>query len=67
MGLRDNLIVKGKKKLTKADLAFEAGKEFAKLSHKKGIASVVFDRGGFRYQGRIKKVAEGLREGGLKF
>jgi large subunit ribosomal protein L18 len=39
----------------------------AKKAAEKNISSVVFDRGGFLYHGRIKAVAEGAREGGLKF
>ncbi len=43
------------------------GKEIAKLAQEKGITKVVFDRGGFLYAGKIKAVADGAREGGLKF
>lgn len=49
------------------DKAKAVGVEIAKQAKAKGIASVVFDRGGFRYTGRIAAVAEGAREGGLKF
>lgn len=45
----------------------ETGKEIAKAAEAKKISKVVFDRGGFRYAGRIKALAEGAREGGLKF
>ena len=45
----------------------EAGKELAKLAVAKKIKEVVFDRGGFKYVGRIKAFADGAREGGLKF
>jgi large subunit ribosomal protein L18 len=41
------------------------GKELAKEAQKKGISTVVFDRGGYTYHGRVKAVADGLREGGL--
>ena len=54
---------KGKKK----DLAKEVGKLVAKKCQEKQIAAVVFDRNGFMYHGRIAAVAEGAREGGLKF
>ncbi len=54
---------KGKKK----DLAKEVGKLLAKKCQEKQIAAVVFDRNGFMYHGRIAAVAEGAREGGLKF
>ena len=45
----------------------ETGKEIAKLVLGKKIDSVVFDRGGFKYVGRVKAFAEGARAGGLKF
>ncbi|MFQ5536444.1 MAG: 50S ribosomal protein L18 [Gemmatimonadota bacterium] len=47
--------------------AFEAGKRLAEKAKAKGIESVVFDRGGYRYHGRVKAFADGAREGGLKF
>jgi len=43
------------------------GMKIAELAKAKGIESVVFDRNRFRYHGRVKAVAEGAREGGLKF
>ncbi len=43
------------------------GKLVADLAGKKGVKSVIFDRGGFLYAGRVKALAEGAREGGLKF
>lgn len=55
------------KKGTKAAHATEIGKEVAKAALAKKIEKVVFDRGGFVFHGRIKAVAEGAREGGLKF
>lgn len=54
-------------KTKKADRAFETGKRLAVSALKKGIKKVVFDRGGFLYHGRIAKLAEGAREGGLVF
>ncbi len=56
--------MKGKGMLEKAKLA---GMELAKLAQAKKIEKVVFDRGGFIYTGRVKALAEGAREGGLKF
>jgi large subunit ribosomal protein L18 len=47
--------------------AVVVGKEIAKLSIDKGISSVVFDRNGFLYHGRIKALADAAREGGLVF
>lgn len=46
--------------------AFLVGKSLGQLALKVGIKEVVFDRGGFAYHGRIKAVAEGLREAGIK-
>ncbi len=43
------------------------GKLIAKKASEKGINSVVFDRSGYRYHGRVQAIAEGAREGGLKF
>ncbi|TFG35787.1 MAG: 50S ribosomal protein L18, partial [Parcubacteria group bacterium] len=47
--------------------AFNLGKLIAGKALEKKIEKVVFDRGGYKYHGRIKAVAEGAREGGLKF
>jgi large subunit ribosomal protein L18 len=45
--------------------ASEAGKLLAERAQKVGITSAVFDRGGYRFHGRVKAFAEGVREGGL--
>lgn len=52
---------------SKADTAFEVGKALAEACKALGIKKVVFDRGGFVYHGRVAKVADGAREGGLEF
>ena len=52
---------------TKQIQAHGTGKILAREALKKGIKSVVFDRAGFRYTGRVKSFAEGAREGGLEF
>lgn len=57
---------KGKGK-TFLERANESGKEIAKAALAKKIEKVVFDRGGFKYVGRVKAFADGAREGGLKF
>ena len=44
-----------------------AGKLLAERAREKGIETVVFDRGGFKYHGRVQAFAEGAREGGLEF
>jgi len=56
--------VKGMKKIEQAKAI---GKAVAERAKSKGISSVVFDRGGFRYVGRVKALADGAREGGLQF
>ncbi|HCH28988.1 MAG TPA: 50S ribosomal protein L18 [Ruminococcaceae bacterium] len=47
--------------------AKKVGQLIAERAAKKGISEVVFDRGGYIYHGRVKELAEGAREGGLKF
>lgn len=54
----------GKSKTEKA--AF-VGTEVARMALEKGVTSVVFDRGAFKYHGRVKALADAAREGGLKF
>ena len=51
----------------KTEAAKAAGLALAKSAEAKKIGAVVFDRGGFIYTGRVKALAEGAREGGLKF
>ena len=51
----------------KVTIAKEIGLLLAARAKEKGISQVVFDRGGFRYQGRVKALADGARQGGLKF
>ncbi|MFI3205752.1 MAG: 50S ribosomal protein L18 [Clostridia bacterium] len=49
------------------EAAREVGKKIAKLAAEKGITTVVFDRGGYIFHGRVKELAEGARECGLSF
>ncbi|OQB06098.1 MAG: 50S ribosomal protein L18 [bacterium ADurb.Bin212] len=56
-----------KNKLKPIELAKETGLAIAKLASAKKISAVVFDRNGYKYHGRVKALAEGAREGGLKF
>jgi large subunit ribosomal protein L18 len=53
--------------LKKVDQAHLVGKAIAERAKTKGIQSIVFDRGGYRYIGRVKALADGAREGGLEF
>jgi large subunit ribosomal protein L18 len=55
------------KGLKKAEQAKLVGKKVAERAVSKGIKAVVFDRGGFKYTGRVKALADGAREGGLEF
>ena len=60
--LRSNM-----KGLTKTEQAKKIGLAVAERAKTKGIETIVFDRGGYRYKGRVKALAEGAREGGLQF
>lgn len=51
----------------KIEVAFKLGKLLAEKAFKKQITEIVFDRGGYKYHGRVKAVADGAREGGLIF
>lgn len=51
----------------KTDVALEVGKLIAKKAVEKNITKVVFDRGGYKYHGRVKALADGAREGGMQF
>lgn len=51
----------------KTEQAAEVGKLLAASAKKAGIETVVFDRGGYLYHGRVKALADGAREGGLRF
>lgn len=65
MAAANDLKLKGKS--SKSLKAREVGKLIAKLGLEKKIEKVVFDRGGFKYHGVVKALADGAREGGLKF
>ncbi|MEK9613840.1 MAG: 50S ribosomal protein L18 [Flavobacteriaceae bacterium] len=63
---RDKEIVEAK--LTnKQEVAGKVGTRIAQVASSAGIAEVKFDRGGYLYHGRVKALAEGARDGGLKF
>ncbi len=47
--------------------AHELGKKIAEAAKDKSISKILFDRGGYKYHGRVKAVAEGTREGGIQF
>ena len=56
-----------KSKGNKTDQAKEVGKLLAANAKQAGVEACVFDRGGYLYHGRVKALADGAREGGLKF
>jgi len=53
--------------MTKTEKAHQVGLLLAQRALAKGIKKVVFDRGGYKYHGRVKALAEGARQGGLEF
>ncbi len=58
---------KTKPKSSKIEKALAIGEMLAEKAKVAGIKELIFDRGGFKYHGRVKAVAEGLRKGGIKF
>jgi large subunit ribosomal protein L18 len=60
-----SLEIKAKGK--KTEISYEIGKLIAKKAQDKKIDTVVFDRGGYKYHGRVSAAAKGARDGGLKF
>jgi large subunit ribosomal protein L18 len=59
---KDNKLLKGK-----VAIAYQVGQLIAEKALKKNIEKVVFDRGGYKYHGRVKALADGARDNGLKF
>ncbi|HWM63588.1 MAG TPA: 50S ribosomal protein L18 [Solirubrobacterales bacterium] len=55
------------RKLTASEQAKKAGELLAERAKAAGVESCVFDRGGYKFHGRVRALAEGAREGGLKF
>ncbi|NJD20640.1 MAG: 50S ribosomal protein L18 [Gemmatimonadetes bacterium] len=58
---------KAEGKNPRVEQAFAAGKLLGEKAKAQGITAVVFDRGGYRYHGRVKAFADGARKGGLEF
>lgn len=63
----DKDIAKKVAKMNRKEAAYVVGQEAAKRAQAKGVTTVVFDRGGYLYTGRVEKVADGARDAGLKF
>lgn len=61
------LTKKERKGKTKSEIAGLVGEKLAKLAKKKKIKTAVFDRGGYKYHGRVAALAEGVRKGGINF
>lgn len=64
---KDKEIAPSKNKARKQELSRQVGSLIAKKAKEQGITKVVMDRGGYKYHGRIKVLADAAREGGLKF
>jgi len=67
LGVSSKNIENPKNKKGKIDISFRTGKALADKAKAKKISAVVFNRGSFKYHGRVKALADGAREGGLKF
>ena len=67
LGISDRALKGGKKGRTKTERAKSLGLALAEKAREAKIKKVVFDRGGYKYHGRVKAAAEGSREGGLEF
>ncbi len=63
LSVSDMEVKKGKK----SEKALKIGETLAARMKEKGLLEAVFDRGGFKFHGRVKSVADGLRNGGIKF
>jgi large subunit ribosomal protein L18 len=63
----DDTVSEGKNSYGNKESARQVGELIARKALEKGISEVVFDRGGYLYHGRVRELAEGAREAGLKF
>jgi large subunit ribosomal protein L18 len=63
----DNALKADLEGLSKKEQAFKVGQKVAQRAIEKGVKRVIFDRGGYKYMGRVKALADGARDGGLEF
>jgi len=63
----DNELKADMEGLSKQEQAFKVGQTVAQRAIGKGVTRVIFDRGGYKYTGRVKALADGARDGGLEF
>lgn len=66
-GVSDKALKFKGKSVKKSDVAYSAGKSLARKALEFGIKKAVFDRGGYKYHGRVARAADGVREEGLQF
>ena len=59
--------IKSKSKINKTELSIVVAEKLAKMAHEKNITKIYFDRGNYKYHGRVKIFAETLRQKGLEF
>jgi large subunit ribosomal protein L18 len=67
VSVKDIEVKKDQNDKGKIGIAFKVGELIAQKAQEKKITKIVFDRGGYKYHGRVKSLAEGARQGGLKF
>lgn len=60
-------LINEKKQIDKKELSMMLGESIAKKAIEKGIKTIIFDRGGYKYHGRVKAIAESARKNGLEF
>ena len=67
LGTVDSEVIEVHKKAKKTEASFELGKKMAEIAKTSGIKGVIFDKGPYKFHGRVKSFADGAREGGLAF
>jgi len=67
LGLSSKVLDKESKGKPRTEFAFNLGVKLAEMAKKKKVRKVVFDKGGYKYHGIVKAVADGARKGGLVF